>query len=71
MCKILKTPACQRENIFFFEKLLFLTWTSSNLKVSYATALKFSVKEIHFMRKKNVSAICNIMNIKDKMKAYF
>ena len=50
-------------NSFFFEKLLFLTLTSSISKGSYGIALKFSAKQINLIRKKSVSVICKAINI--------
>ena len=54
MCQILKTTARQQENSFLFGKLLFPTLTSSNSKGYYATALKFSVKQVNLIRKRHV-----------------
>ena len=50
------------EKSFFFRTLLFLTLTSSNSKVYYAIALKFSFKQINLITKKSMSVICEIMN---------
>ena len=36
---------------------------TSNSKVYYAIALKFSARQINLITKKSVSAICEIMNI--------
>ena len=63
MCDILKATALQRENIFFFRKLVSQTLTSSNSKGSYAIALKFSGEQINLIRKKSMSTISTIMNI--------
>ena len=62
-CTLIAVNARQRENSFFFGKLLFLTLTSSNSISTYAIALKFSVKQINLIRQKSVSAICKIMDI--------
>ena len=63
MCEILKATARWRENNFSFRKLHFLTLTSSNSKVYYAIALKFSAKQINLITKKCLSPICEIMYI--------
>ena len=67
MCQILKATTRQRENSFFFGKLLFLILMSSNSNF-YAITLKFSAKQISLIGKKSVSAICKIMNIKGTTK---
>ena len=51
------TTSCSSENYFF------VTLTSSNSKVYYAIALKFSAKQSNLITKKSMSAICEIMNI--------
>ena len=60
MCK---ATAHQRENNFFFGKLLFPILTKSNSIGYYAIALKFSAKQINLIRKESVSAIFETMNI--------
>ena len=57
--------------MFFFRKLLFLTSNSSNSKVYYAIALKFSAKQINLIIKKSVSAICDIMSIYAEFKIFY
>ena len=57
--------------MFFFRKLLFLTSNSSNSKVYYAIALKFSAKQINLITKKSMSAICDIMNIYAEFKIFY
>ena len=63
MCEILKVTAHWWDNSFFFRKLFSIPWTSSKTKGYYAIVLKFSVKQIHLIRKKSVSTICKITNI--------
>ena len=53
-------------NSFFFRKLLFLTLKSSNSKLYYITAMKFSAKQINLVTKKSLSVICEIININIK-----
>ena len=57
--------------MFFFKKLLFLTSNTSNSKVYYAIALKFSAKQINLITKKSMSAICDIMNIYAEFKIFY
>ena len=47
-----------------------LTLTSSNSKVYYAIALKFSAKQINFITKKKVSSICEIISINTDFRVF-
>ena len=62
--RFLKAALCQQENSFFFAKLLFLTLKSSKSKGSFTIALKFSTKQINWIRKKSLSAIFKVINVK-------
>ena len=55
---------------FFFRTLLLLTLMSSNSKVYYAIDLKFSAKQSNLITKKNVSVICEIMDINVDFKTF-
>ena len=55
---------------FFFRKLLFLTLISSNSKVYFTIALKFSVKQINIITKKSGSAIWKTVNINGDFRVF-